>query len=123
MPVITSSDADIFETHGVRFSSYVRPSRGSSQLCSWRIDVPAGLKGTPHRPSREEIICCIDGELKITLDGVTDILRAGDAAYVPAGSEICLDGGPGGGAALTTSLAGLEATMSDGSQLRPPWTI
>ena len=29
MPLITSSDADIFETHGVRFSSYVRPSRGS----------------------------------------------------------------------------------------------
>ncbi len=123
MPVITSSDVDVFETHGVRFSSYIRPSRGSGQLCSWRVDVPAGLKGTPHRPSREEVICCIDGELTITLDGLTHSLRAGDAAYVPAGSEICLDGGPDGGAALTTSLAGLEATMSDGSQLRPPWTI
>ena len=41
---------------------------------------------------------------------------------LPAGSEIRLDGGPGGGSAWTTSLAGLEATMSDGSQLRPPWT-
>jgi hypothetical protein len=47
----------------------------------------------------------------------------GDVAYVPAGSDIRLDGGPGGGAAWTTSLAGLEATMSDGSLLRPPWTL
>ena len=39
------------------------------------------------------------------------------------GFEIRLDGGPDGGAAWTTSLAGLEATMSDGSQLRPPWTL
>jgi hypothetical protein len=47
----------------------------------------------------------------------------GDVAYVPSGSEIRLDGAAEGGAAWTTSLAGLEATMNDGSTLRPPWTI
>jgi quercetin dioxygenase-like cupin family protein len=123
MSVVTSGDAEVFETHGVRFSSYVRPSRNGGQLCAWRINVPAGLRGTPHRPSREEVICCIDGELTLTLDGTGHNLRPGDVAHVPAGSDIRLDGGPGGGTAFTTSLAGLEATMSDGSQLRPPWTI
>ncbi|HUC21233.1 MAG TPA: cupin domain-containing protein [Streptosporangiaceae bacterium] len=123
MPFITSGDAEVFETHGVRFRSYVRPSRGSAQLCAWRIDVPAGLEGTPHRPSREEIICCIDGELTITVDDATQRLHPGDVVYVPAGSEIRLDGGPEGGAAWTTTLAGLEATLSDGSVLRPPWTM
>ncbi len=122
MALVTSGDADVFETHGVRFSSYVRPSRGSDQLCTWRIEVPAGLRGAPHRLSREEVICCVDGELTITLDAAVHQLRPGDVAYVPSGSEIRLDGGPGGGAALTTSLAGLEATMSDGSRLRP-WTV
>ena len=122
MPLISSGDVDVFETHGARFSSYVRPSRGGGQLCTWRVDVPAGLRGAPHRPSREEGICCVDGELTIALDGTEHHLRPGDVAYVPSGSEIRLDGGPGGGAALTTSLAGLEATMSDGSRLRPPWT-
>jgi quercetin dioxygenase-like cupin family protein len=122
MPLISSADVDVFETHGARFSSYVRPSRGSGQLCTWRVDVPAGLRGAPHRPSREEVICCVDGELTIALDGTEYRLRPGDVAYVPSGSEIRLDGGPGGGAALTTSLAGLEATMSDGNTLRPPWT-
>ena len=122
MPLFTSGTADVFETHGVRFSSYVRPSRGSDQLCAWRVDVPAG-PGAPHRPSREEVICCIDGELTVAMDGTDHPLRPGDVAYVPAGSEIRLDGGPGGGAAWVTSLAGLEATMSDGSRIRPPWTM
>ena len=123
MPLITSNDAEVFEAHGARFSSYVRPSRGSGQLCAWRVDVPAGHKGAPHTPSREEVICCIDGELTITLEGTAHRLRPGDAAFVPADSEICLDGGPDGGAAWTTTLAGLHATMSDGSQFHPPWTI
>jgi quercetin dioxygenase-like cupin family protein len=123
MPLIASGDADVFETHGARFSSYVRPSRGSDQLCVWRVDVPARLEGTSHRPSREEVICCIDGELTITLDGAQHSLHPGDVAYIPAGSEIRLDGGPDGGIAWTASLAGLEATLSDGSRLRPPWTI
>ena len=92
MPLITSSDAEVFETHGVRFSSYVRPSRGSAQLCAWRVDVPAGQKGAPHTPSREEVICCIEGELTITLEGTAHRLRPGDAAFVPADSEIRVDG-------------------------------
>ena len=123
MPVISSGGVDVFETHGARFTSYVRPSRGSDQLCTWRVDVPAGLPGTPHRVSREEVICCVDGELTIALDGTEHPLRPGDVAYVPAGGELRLDGGPAGGVALTTTLAGLEATMSDGSRLRPPWTM
>jgi quercetin dioxygenase-like cupin family protein len=123
MPVVTGGEADVFETHGARFSSYARPSRGSDQLCVWRIDVPARLEGAAHRPSREEVICCIGGELTLTLDGVEHSLHPGDAAYVRPGSEIRLDGGPDGGSALTSSLAGLEATMGDGSRLRPPWTM
>lgn len=123
MALVTSRDADTFETHGVRFRSYVRPSRGSAQLCTWRVDVPAGHRGAPHRPSHEEVIYCIDGELTITLDGTAHKLCPGDAAYVPPGSEICLDGGPEGGAGWTTALSGLQATMSDGSQFTPPWTV
>ena len=53
MPVIVSTEATTFETHGSRFSSYVAPSRGSSELCAWRLDVPADLDGIAHRPNRE----------------------------------------------------------------------
>jgi quercetin dioxygenase-like cupin family protein len=123
MGYVTGSDAEVFETHGVRFTSFVRPSLGSDQLCAWRAEVPAGLRGAPHRPSREEVIYCLSGEFTLALDGAERTLRPGDAAYVPAGSEIRLDGGPAGGTAWTTTLTGLEATMSDGTRLRPPWTL
>lgn len=122
MSLITAGAAEVFETHGTRFSSYVRPSRGSGELCAWRVDVPPALTGAPHRPTREEVIFCVEGELAITLDGTQHSLHPGDVAYVPAGTEVRLDGGRDGGAAWTTSLAGLEAVMGDGSRLRPEWT-
>ena len=82
MPVIGSTEATTFETHGSRFSSYVAPSRGSSELCAWRLDVPADLDGVAHRPNREEILLVLDGELRITLDGVHTELHRGDVALV-----------------------------------------
>ena len=54
MPVIHPGDALQFETDGSRFLSYVRPSRGSTQLCAWQLTVPADLHGVAHRPTREE---------------------------------------------------------------------
>ena len=94
MPVICSTEATTFETHGSRFSSYVAPSRGSNELCAWRLDVPAGLDGVAHRPNREEILLVLDGELRITLDGVHTELHRGDVALVPANSELRVDAGP-----------------------------
>lgn len=121
MPVIRTADAAPFETHGSRFISYVAPSRGSSLLCCWRLEVPAGLEGVAHRPNREEVVLVLDGQLQLTLDGVRSELRAGDVALVPADSELRVDGGPGGATAWVTTTAGLEAVTSDGSRITPPW--
>jgi quercetin dioxygenase-like cupin family protein len=121
MPVIGSTEATTFETHGSRFSSYVAPSRGSSELCAWRLDVPADLDGVAHRPNREEVLLVLDGELQITLDGVHAELHRGDVALVPANSELRVDGGPLGATAWVTTTPGLEAVMTDGSRIAPPW--
>jgi quercetin dioxygenase-like cupin family protein len=121
MPVIVSTEATTFETHGSRFSSYVAPSRGSSELCAWRLDVPADLDGIAHRPNREEVLLVLDGELQITLDGVHAELHRGDVALVPANSELRVDAGPLGATAWVTTTPGLEAVMSDGSRIAPPW--
>ncbi len=121
MPVVRPADATLFETHGSRFSSYATPSRGSSQLCAWRLDVPAGLEGVPHRPSREEVLLVLHGELRITLDGSEVELRQGDVVLVPAGSEFRVDGGPTGASAWVTTTPGLEAVTGDCSRIRPPW--
>ncbi len=122
MPIITSTQAITFETHGSRFISYVAPSRGSSELCAWRLEVPADLQGVAHRPNHEEIILILDGELRMMLDGVRAELHQGDVAFVPANSELRVDGGPLGATAWVTTTPGLEAVMGDGSRITPPWT-
>jgi quercetin dioxygenase-like cupin family protein len=121
MPVIRSTESTTFETHGSRFNSYVAPSRGSSQLCAWRLDVPAGLNGVAHRPSREEVLLILSGELRVTLDRIESELRSGDVALVPANSELCIDAGPQGASAWVTTTPGLEAVTADGTRIAAPW--
>lgn len=121
MPVITTEDATVFEVHGSRFHSYVAPSRGSAQLCAWRLEVPPDLQGVAHRPNREEVLLVLDGELHLTLDCVRTTLRTGDVALVPATSELRVDGGPTGATAWVTTTPGLEAVLADGSRITPPW--
>jgi len=121
MPVIRSSESTTFETHGSSFNSYVAPSRGSTQLCAWRLDVPADLDGVAHRPSREEVLLVLSGELRVTLDGIESRLQPGDVALVSANSELRVDAGPQGASAWVTTTPGLEAITGDGTRITPPW--
>jgi len=121
MPVISSTEVTTFETHGSRFNSFVSPSRGSDQLCAWRLEVPSGLEGVAHRPTRDEVFLVLDGDLRITLDGVKTTLHEGDVALVPANSELQVDAGPTGASVWVTTTPGLEAVTGDGERITPPW--
>jgi quercetin dioxygenase-like cupin family protein len=121
VPVIRSVDATVHQVHGSTFSSFVAPSRGSAQLCAWQLTVPAGLRGVVHRPTREEVLLLLEGELTVILDGIAAVLAAGDVVLVPADSELRLDGGTAGATAWVTTTPGLEAVMADGSRIVPPW--
>jgi quercetin dioxygenase-like cupin family protein len=121
MPVIRSADAVVHQAHGSTFTSFVARSLGSAQLCAWQLTVPAGLQGAAHRPSREEVLLLLGGELIITLDGTVTDLAPGDVVLVPAGSELRVDGGACGGTAWVTTTPGLEAVMADGAAIAPPW--
>jgi quercetin dioxygenase-like cupin family protein len=121
VPVIRSADATVHQVHGSTFSSFVAPSRGSAQLCAWQLSVPAGLRGVAHRPSREEVLLLLEGELTVTLDETAAVLAPGDVVLIPANSELRVDGGTAGATAWVTTTPGLEAVMADGSRTTPPW--
>lgn len=121
MTIFTAAEATLFETHGSSFRSYVSPSRGSSQLCAWQLTVPADLRGVAHRPTREEVLLVLAGDLIVTLDGVTSTLSAGDVVLVTAGSELRVDAGAAGATAWVTTTPGLEAVTADGTRITPPW--
>jgi quercetin dioxygenase-like cupin family protein len=121
MPIFRADDATRYETHGSRFSAYVNPTRGSRELSAWRLDVPPSQVGVSHRPSREEVLLVLSGELVVTLDGEVSELGAGDVVLVPAGSELKVDSGPAGSTAWVTTTPGLEAVTADGTRIVPPW--
>jgi len=122
MPYIRSAEALVHEVHGVRFVSYAVPAAGSKELCAWRGEVPAGTPGVPHTVSREEVLYLLSGTLRFSVDGEVADLVAGDAAVVPAGSQLRLDNVSAEPAAIWTATGvGLTATLPDGSTLTPAW--
>jgi len=107
--------------HGASFHALVAPSRGSAELCAWRLEIPPHQVGAPHRPSREEVLLVLDGELTVVLDGHPETVAAGDVVLVPARAELRVDGGTTTASVWVTTSPGLEAELADGSRLTPPW--
>lgn len=120
MPIYSATDANEFEVHGSRFSSFLCTARGASSLCAWRLDVGAGVVGVAHRPDHEEVILVLSGELDVTLDGTRETVGSGAVVHVPAGSELQVDGGPEGATAWVTTTLGLTATIGE-ETMTPPW--
>jgi quercetin dioxygenase-like cupin family protein len=122
MPIVRDRDAVPHRLHGSTFHSYAAPATGSRELCAWRLEVPPGTVGAPHRVSREEVFLILGGRLTVTLDGVTGDLTPGDVLLVPAGAELRADNlSDGVVTAWVTTSVGLRATMADGSAVSPPW--
>jgi quercetin dioxygenase-like cupin family protein len=120
MPIYSPTDAEPFEVHGSRFHSFLRTERGGTALCAWRLEVAPAQPGVAHRPSHEEVLLVLTGELSVTLDGETTTVSAGDVVHVPAASEFRVDGGPAGATAWVTTTAGLTATVGE-QTMAPPW--
>ena len=122
MTVIRGAEAPSFEVPGVTFTALAAPSRGSADVCTWRITVAPGLHSEQaHTLDRDEIFMVTAGALRITPGG--ELLRSGDAAVVPAGQPIALVNETGTPAEAYVAIrAGFTATMADGTVLgTPPW--
>ncbi|MFI2434007.1 cupin domain-containing protein [Streptomyces sp. NPDC018693] len=122
MPVIRSSEAMTHAIHGARFVSYATPRTGSTELCAWRGEIPAGTKAPVHTVNREEIFHLLVGELLITLDGENHRITAGDTVIVTPGTPFGVEN-PTDHTALSwvTTSIGLEAELADGTRITPPW--
>jgi quercetin dioxygenase-like cupin family protein len=122
MPVIRPSEAVTHEIHGARFVSYATPRTGSKELCAWRGEIPAGTKAPAHTVNREEIFHLLSGELLITLDGRTDRITAGDTVIINRYATLAVEN-PTDHTAISwvTTSIGLEAELSDGTRITPPW--
>ena len=123
MPVIRATEASVHQLHDTNFTSYASPSRGSRELCAWRIEIPARTQGVPHHVSREEVLYVLSGTLRVTVDDQPDEATGGDVILVPAGSRFGVDNlADEPATAWVTTSVGLAAVLPDGSWITPPWT-
>jgi quercetin dioxygenase-like cupin family protein len=122
MPVIRRADATVYQVHGSSFTSYAAPASGSTDVCLWRLDVPPGQTGTPHRVTAEEVLLFTSGSVRVTLDGVTSAVAAGDAVLVPAGSSLRVDNdGDQPASAVVATTPALRGELADGTTFTPAW--
>lgn len=119
---VPHTDGVTFEAHGSRFLSYVSPARGSAQLCGWRLEVPAGSRGSAHRVSHEEVFLVLQGSPLLTINDVAREMQPSDVALFPVGASVKVDNpAPVPAGAWVTTSVGLTAEMADGSRISPPW--
>jgi mannose-6-phosphate isomerase-like protein (cupin superfamily) len=124
MNLIRAAEAAVFDLPGVSFTALAAPSRGSAELCAWRITVEPGLESPEaHTLDRDEVFLVVDGQVRLAPDG--DIATAGDVVVVPAGEPIQLANPGREPARVHVAIrAGFQATMADGTAVgTPPWAV
>ncbi|GAA4900744.1 Cupin domain-containing protein [Stackebrandtia albiflava] len=123
MPIIPADAARVHHAHGGTWTSYVSPGLGSDDLCAWRITLPAGATGVPHRVNHEEVLLVLTGELRYEEGGDASTARPGDVIRIPADTPVNLaNPGDTPATAWVTTRSGLVGTFPDGSRVTPEWT-
>jgi mannose-6-phosphate isomerase-like protein (cupin superfamily) len=120
--IIRSTEAPVFELPGVQFVGFASPSRGSTELCTWRLVIEPGLVSPDsHRIDRDEVFMVTAGQVRITPDG--PLIAAGDAVVVPAGTPIKVENPADVPAQVIVAIrSGFTATAADGTRIgTPPW--
>ena len=122
MTTIHADEAPRFELPGLVFTGLASPSRGSSDLCTWRLSIePHFASPDAHTLDREEIFMVLSGSIALSPDGTA--VGPGSASVVPAGTPIQVRTvGDGPAEVIVAIAAGFSATMQDGAEIgTPPW--
>ena len=121
MTIIRGADAPRFQLPGAEFTGLASPSRGSADLCTWRLTVAPGRdEPEPHTLDQDEVFMVLSGTVRVTPGGPE--LGPGDAVVVPADGPIALVNTGDAPAELYVAIrSGFVGTMADGTKISPPW--
>ncbi len=122
MSLSTLADAPTFERDGFTFRPLAVPSRGSTELAIWALELGPGVHSEIHSMDREEVFVVVEGKVFATVADEDVLAGAGDAIIVPADAVLQLRNGcPQNPARLTAvTTVGMKATVG-GVTFAPPW--
>ncbi|MFJ9340287.1 cupin domain-containing protein [Streptomyces sp. NPDC101733] len=75
--MISSSPDNVTASPNATMTGFAAPSRGSSELSTWHVEMAAGSTGPEHSVSREQVWLLTAGALEVTCDGRTEKVSAG----------------------------------------------
>jgi mannose-6-phosphate isomerase-like protein (cupin superfamily) len=120
MPLATLTDAPTITMHGVSARPMAVPSRGSTELAIWYLEVKPGSFGPAHTVDHEEVFVLQEGAAVAVVDGVEQAIGPGDALIVPPGVLFSIEATEPA-RFLVCTAAGVTATL-DGAVVEPPWS-
>ena len=122
MSLAAITGAKTFELDGFTFRPLAVPSRGSTELAIWSLELAPGARSEFHQMDREEVFVVITGKVSATVGGEEIAAEAGDAIIVPASTVLQIRNGcPENPATLTAATsAGMKVTVG-GATFPPPW--
>src|SRR3954447_5541258 len=112
MRLITRTDAPTFDVGGTAVTAYAAPSRGSSEISLWRIELAPGSTSPRHHMDREEVFLGLEGRAIADVGGTERPLGPGDCLILPARTDFTLHvAGPRPFRAVACVPAGAQAIM------------
>jgi mannose-6-phosphate isomerase-like protein (cupin superfamily) len=123
MTLIPAADAAIFDIPDTHVVAYAAPSRGSTELCLWRIDITPGTTSPLHHMDCEEVFLCVAGRAVLVTSAGERHVAAGDCVVLSPGTDFSFRVvGDEPFSAVACIRAGGQATMAaSGETFLPPW--
>ena len=122
MPVLPAPTAATHVLGATRFTSLATPSRGSTDVSVWRVEIPPGPDAVPHRLTRQEVFVLQQGRARVQLGDEVFEVETGGVIIVPPDTDFALcAAGDSVMEALCVLPAGGQAILPGGEPFTPPW--
>ena len=123
MELISRQSAPAYAAGGTTVTGYAAPSRGSTQVSLWRIELKPGSSSPLHEIDVEEVFLGLEGRAVAIVDGGESTVTAGDCLVVPARTPFTLTAGPETSfkAVVCMPAGGRATVLPDGPTFVPPW--
>jgi quercetin dioxygenase-like cupin family protein len=122
MYVVTETDARTTRTAAAAMFALAAPSQGSTELCTWRVEITVGNETPVHVIDGEQVWMPISGAFEVTIDDETETVKAGQAVIISGGATRQLKALEDTQALVAMAVGG-QAVGPDGSKVTLPWTV
>jgi quercetin dioxygenase-like cupin family protein len=120
--VIVIEEPKVFTTPNATMTTFAAPSRGSTELTTWRVSMAEGASGPSHVVDREQVWLPLTGTLTVVADGVSTVVGPGQSVVLPAGVVRTVSTPDGPAEAVVCMPVGGAARVGDEVR-RLPWAL